>query len=74
MTILAFAYPRCKENIIENISLEGKQGEIIGITGSIASGKSTLGISLLGLYPYIGKYQDRWTRSLRTTLNMREVR
>jgi ABC-type multidrug transport system fused ATPase/permease subunit len=51
---LGLSYPRCKDNIIENISFEGKSGEIIGVTGSIASGKSTLGISLLGLYPYIG--------------------
>lgn len=51
---LNFCYPASKENTIENISFEGKQGEIIGITGAIASGKSTLGLSLLGLYPYIG--------------------
>lgn len=51
---LTFSYEQGKENIIENISFEGKKGEIIGITGSIASGKSTLGLSLLGLYPYIG--------------------
>lgn len=51
---LNFCYAPGKENIIENISFEGKQGEIIGVTGSIASGKSTLGLSLLGLYPYIG--------------------
>jgi ABC-type multidrug transport system fused ATPase/permease subunit len=42
------------QNIIENISFTGKQGEIIGITGTIASGKSTLGTALLGLYPYSG--------------------
>lgn len=51
---LSLCYPNCKDNIIENISFEGKQGEIIGVTGSIASGKSTLGISILGLYQYIG--------------------
>lgn len=51
---LSFCYPEGKENIFENISFEGIQGQIIGITGSIASGKSTLGLSLLGLYPYIG--------------------
>jgi ATP-binding cassette subfamily B multidrug efflux pump len=51
---LSFHYPTSKENLIENISFEGKQGEIIGITGAIASGKSTLGLSLLGLYTYIG--------------------
>lgn len=51
---LCFSYGEDKENIIEDISFEGKAGEIIGITGSIASGKSSLGLSLLGLYPYEG--------------------
>ena len=51
---LSFCYPEGKNNIIENISFEGNQGQIVGITGCIASGKSTLGLSLLGLYPYIG--------------------
>lgn len=51
---LSFCYSTGKENIIEKISFEGKQGEIIGVTGSIASGKSTLGLSLLGLHPYMG--------------------
>ena len=50
---LSFCY-EAKENIIDNISFKGKQGEIIGVTGSIASGKSSLGLSLLGLYPYRG--------------------
>lgn len=51
---LCFSYEEGKDNIIEDISFEGKQGEIIGITGSIASGKSTLGLSLLGFYQYKG--------------------
>lgn len=51
---LSFCYPAGKCNTFENISFEGRQGEIIGITGPVASGKSTLGVSLLGLYPYIG--------------------
>jgi ABC-type multidrug transport system fused ATPase/permease subunit len=51
---LSFSYEEGREKIINNISFEGKRGEIIGVTGSIASGKSTLGLSLLGLYPYIG--------------------
>lgn len=51
---LSFSYPNSKETILEDISFKGKQGEIIGVTGSIASGKSTLGLSLLGLYPYLG--------------------
>ncbi|MDD4802574.1 MAG: ABC transporter ATP-binding protein [Syntrophomonas sp.] len=51
---LSFSYPASSETIIENITLAGTSGEIIGITGSIASGKSTLGLALLGLYPYLG--------------------
>lgn len=51
---LSFCHAEGKESIIENISFEGEQGEIIGITGPIASGKSTLGLALLGLYPYSG--------------------
>ncbi|QGU94010.1 ATP-binding cassette domain-containing protein [Clostridium bovifaecis] len=51
---LNFSYTLDKHNTIENVSFEGKGGEIIGVTGAIAAGKSTLGLSLLGLYPYIG--------------------
>lgn len=51
---LNFTYPMGKDNIIENINFEAKEGEIIGITGPIACGKTTLGIALLGQYPYLG--------------------
>ncbi|WMM24932.1 ABC transporter ATP-binding protein [Tissierella sp. MB52-C2] len=51
---LSFRYEEHGDYVIENISFEGKQGEIIGVTGGIASGKSTLALSLLGLYPYEG--------------------
>lgn len=51
---LSFSFAEDKENIIENISFKAEQGEIIGVTGPIASGKSSLGIALLGLYPYLG--------------------
>lgn len=51
---LSFGYGAGLENIIEHINFTGHQGEIIGVTGSIASGKSTFGLSLLGLYPYAG--------------------
>lgn len=51
---LSFSYGEDGENILKNVSFTGKQGEIIGVTGPIASGKSTLGLSLLGIYPYIG--------------------
>lgn len=51
---LSLTYPRGKDNIIENINFEAKEGEIIGITGPIACGKTTLGVALLGQYPYLG--------------------
>jgi len=51
---LSFCYATGQDKIIEGISFEGKQGEIIGVTGPIVSGKSTLGLSLLGMYPYMG--------------------
>lgn len=51
---LTFGYPEAKENVMQNISFTAQEGEIIGVTGSVASGKSTLGLSLLGLYPYMG--------------------
>jgi ATP-binding cassette subfamily B multidrug efflux pump len=47
-------YPGTNEHVIKNINLISEQGELIGVTGPIASGKSTLGLSLLGLYPYTG--------------------
>ncbi|MEL7648325.1 MAG: ABC transporter ATP-binding protein [Sedimentibacter sp.] len=51
---LSFSYPGSKEDIIQNICFEAGQGEIVGITGPVACGKSTLGLSFLGLYPYSG--------------------
>ena len=51
---LSFIYTTGKDNIIENINFEAKEGEIIGITGPIACGKTTLGVALLGQYPYLG--------------------
>lgn len=51
---LAFAYPECKEDIIQNINFSIRKGEIIGVTGAVASGKTTLGLALTNLYPYKG--------------------
>lgn len=39
---VSFHYPYSKENILEDISLELKQGEVLGIIGGTGSGKSTL--------------------------------
>ena len=51
---LRFQYPEGKEDVIRDISLTARQGEIIGVTGPIASGKTALGQALLGLSPYQG--------------------
>lgn len=40
--------------IINNASFQVKTGEMVGITGPVASGKSTLGLVLQGFYPYSG--------------------
>ena len=50
---LRFAYPQAKE-IIHDLSFTAHAGEIIGITGSVACGKSTLGKVFLCEYPYGG--------------------
>lgn len=50
---LRFAYPQAKE-IIHDLSFTAQAGEIIGITGPVACGKSTLGKVFLCEYPYEG--------------------
>jgi len=51
---LTFRYPDSQVNTIEDVHFAAWQGDMIGITGAVASGKSTLGLALLGLYPYLG--------------------
>lgn len=51
---LGFSYPTGNGAVLQNLTFSAKNGEIIGVTGPIASGKSTLGLALLGLYPYLG--------------------
>ena len=50
---ISFAYPESK-NIYSEISFDAKPGEIIGVTGPVACGKSTLGKTFLCEYPYDG--------------------
>ena len=50
---LRFAYPQAK-GIIHDLSFTTHAGEIIGITGPVACGKSTLGKVFLCEYPYEG--------------------
>lgn len=50
---LGFAYPGGK-HIFKNLSFSAFPGQIIGITGPVACGKSTLGKAFLCEYPYDG--------------------
>ncbi len=53
---LDFSYNEI-DYIIKNLNLEGKKGDIIGITGPIGCGKSTLGKLFLCEYSYEGILQ-----------------
>lgn len=44
-----------QEALFAGVTFQAKQGEIIGITGKIACGKSTLGKLLIGELPYRGE-------------------
>lgn len=50
---LTFAYPGGPD-IFEAVTFEAEKGNIIGVTGSVACGKSTLGKVFLCEYPYKG--------------------
>lgn len=47
---LTFKYPGCLENVLEDININVKKGETLGIIGMIGSGKTTLMNLLLKLY------------------------
>ncbi|WP_340589143.1 type I secretion system permease/ATPase [Erythrobacter alti] len=51
MENLSFAYPDSPVNALDNINLAIQPGERVAIVGRVASGKSTLGRVLCGLYP-----------------------
>lgn len=48
---LTYNYPGNLDTVLENISLNIKEGEVLGIIGTIGSGKTTLMNLLLRLYP-----------------------
>ena len=49
-----FRYPQAASDSLSGVSLKIKPGERIGIIGRVASGKSTFGRVLCGLYPPTG--------------------
>ena len=51
---VSFAYPG-GEKIYEDFNLSAAPGQIIGVTGAVACGKSTLGKTFLCEYPYEGR-------------------
>ena len=51
---LGFSYPGSETEIFKVLDLNAKAGEIIGVTGEVASGKTALGLALTGLLPYFG--------------------
>ena len=53
---LSFSYPSSKP-VFQNLSFRAVPGQIIGITGPVGCGKSTLGKSFLCEFPYSGSIQ-----------------
>ncbi|MDD6188746.1 MAG: ABC transporter ATP-binding protein [Clostridiales bacterium] len=51
---VTFAYPG-QDALFTNVTFQAKPGEIVGLTGKIACGKSTLGKLLIGELPYQGE-------------------
>jgi ABC-type multidrug transport system fused ATPase/permease subunit len=52
---LGFYYGEIK--VLEGVNFEAWKGQVIGITGSVGSGKTALAQALIGLYPYSGSVQ-----------------
>jgi ATP-binding cassette subfamily B protein len=51
---LSFAYPE-HETLFAGVTFQAKPGEIVGVTGQVACGKSTLGRLFTGELPYQGE-------------------
>lgn len=51
---LDFRYPSSDTQVFKGVSLESRSGDIVCITGKIASGKTALGLAVAGIHPYGG--------------------
>lgn len=62
---LSFAYPG-GHTIYEDVTFWAKPGQLIGVTGAVACGKSTLGRTFLCEYPYKGaiRFQGQELRDM----------
>ena len=52
---LGFSYIGASCGAFENLSFSADSGDIIGVTGELACGKTALGLALTGLFPYSGE-------------------
>ena len=52
---LGFSYLGAQNEIFQGLNFSAKAGEIIGVTGEVACGKTALGLALTGLFPYRGE-------------------
>ena len=48
---LSYRYPGTEREVLKNVNLVVKRGEMVGIVGTVGSGKSTIAKLLLKLYP-----------------------
>lgn len=67
---LSFTYPDGK-NVYNDISFTAEPGQIIGVTGPVASGKSTFGRTFLCEYPYEGSIRYNGCELRNATDNVR---
>jgi ATP-binding cassette, subfamily B, multidrug efflux pump len=51
---LSFSYPGSDQMVLSGVSFSVNEGDFVGITGPVGSGKSALASVLTGLYPYSG--------------------
>lgn len=51
---VSFCYKDAEEQLLDDVSFTVRTGEIVGVTGPVAGGKTTLGRVLTGVYDYDG--------------------
>ncbi|MBC8462726.1 ABC transporter ATP-binding protein [Candidatus Bathyarchaeota archaeon] len=54
LEIINLSYRYNENKVLTGINFEAEKGQLIGITGSVGSGKTSLALALTGMYPYEG--------------------